>query len=269
MKKYQNTILWLLAILITLSSAIYQRKTGPTYPIDGDVILNNVTINYSLPRSHDTGIDAEIRIPAPDPQIRGEFSYRRFRSNDEWTKVPLQRIGNDLLASIPKQPAAGKVMYRISLSDGQSETLQLTSEPVIIRFKGSVPAFILVPHIFFMFFAMLLSNRSGLQALARAGNLYKYALWTSGLLLVGGLILGPIVQKYAFGSYWTGWPFGHDLTDNKTIAAFIAWALAIWKNKDRINRPGWVLAASITLFLVYMIPHSVLGSELDYTVLEQ
>nr|MBC8402895.1 hypothetical protein [Candidatus Neomarinimicrobiota bacterium] len=126
-----------------------------------------------------------------------------------------------------------------------------------------------VPHIFFMFFAMLLSNRSGLQALVRGGNLYKYALWTSGLLLVGGLILGPIVQKYAFGAYWTGWPFGHDLTDNKTIVAFIAWALAIWKNKDRINRPGWVLTASITLFLVYMIPHSVLGSELDYSTIKQ
>lgn len=160
-------------------------------------------------------------------------------------------------------------MFRISLSDGHSETVQLTSEPVIIRFKGSVPAFILVPHIFFMFFAMLLSNRGGLQALVRAGNLYKYALWTSGLLLVGGLILGPIVQKYAFDAFWTGWPFGHDLTDNKLVAAFIAWGLAVWRNKAGGKRPGWVLAASIILFLVYMIPHSVLGSELDFTTLEQ
>ena len=34
---------------------------------------------------------------------------------------------------------------------------------------------------------------------------------------LGGMILGPIVQKYAFGAYWTGIPFGHDLTDAKNL----------------------------------------------------
>ncbi len=259
----------MVAVVLTLSSAIYQRMTGPTYPISGTVKINDLTIDYRLLRSHDTGVDAEIRIPASDQTIHGEFSYRRYRSHDDWTTVPLQRSGNDLLAYIPNQPAAGKVMYNISLSGEESKPLPLNEEPVIIRFKGPVPDLVLIPHIFFMFFAMLLSNRSGLQVLARGGNLFKYALWTTGLLLAGGLILGPIVQKYAFDAYWTGWPFGHDLTDNKLITAFIIWGLAVWKNKADGKHPGWVLAASIVLFLIYMIPHSVLGSEIDFTVLEQ
>jgi hypothetical protein len=33
--------------------------------------------------------------------------------------------------------------------------------------------------------------------------------------------------------------------------------------KDR-NKKGWALAASIILLAVYLIPHSMFGSELDY-----
>ena len=41
------------------------------------------------------------------------------------------------------------------------------------------------------------------------------------------MILGPIVQYYAFGDLWTGIPFGWDLTDNKTLIALIFWILAV------------------------------------------
>jgi hypothetical protein len=48
-----------------------------------------------------------------------------------------------------------------------------------------------------------------------------------GLPFVGGLILGPPVQLEAFGALWTGWPFGADLTDNKTLIAVLAWVPAV------------------------------------------
>jgi len=38
--------------------------------------------------------------------------------------------------------------------------------------------------------------------------------------------LGPLVQLNAFGDLWTGWPFGGDWTDNKTLFAFIFWVIA-------------------------------------------
>ncbi|MFH1852604.1 MAG: hypothetical protein ABIA75_09690 [Candidatus Neomarinimicrobiota bacterium] len=268
MRKYQNILLWLTAIVITLSSAIYQRQTGPTYPVKGTLELNGAAIEYSLPRSHNSGSDAEVRIAVPDRQSTGAYRYRRFRSNDEWQTITMTRDGDDLVALIPSQPPAGKVQYVITISSDSTAFQPLTDQPVTIRYKGAVPAFILIPHILFIFIAMLLSNRSGLQALTREGYLYPYALWTTLLLLAGGLLLGPVVQKYAFDAYWTGWPWGHDLTDNKTLVAFMFWVVAVWKNRH-YRRPGWVLVASIVLLLVYLIPHSVLGSELDYAALEQ
>jgi hypothetical protein len=115
-----------------------------------------------------------------------------------------------------------------------------------------------------MFVAMLLSTRAGLAAIF-GERTFRLALWTFVTLVVGGLILGPIVQKYAFGAYWTGWPFGTDLTDNKTAVAFLFWLVALVMAWKKPYHRTWVLAASFVLLLVYLIPHSLLGSEIDWT----
>jgi hypothetical protein len=72
-----------------------------------------------------------------------------------------------------------------------------------------------------------------------------------------------VVQLYAFGDLWTGIPFGWDLTDNKTLVAFLFWTLALVANLRRERRWATVLAA-VVLLLIYSIPHSLYGSELDY-----
>jgi hypothetical protein len=77
------------------------------------------------------------------------------------------------------------------------------------------------------------------------------------------MILGPLVQKYAFGELWTGIPFGWDLTDNKTLIAFAFWVLAVWMNRKKA-RPGYTVLAAIVLLLIYSIPHSMFGSQLNY-----
>jgi cbb3-type cytochrome oxidase subunit 1 len=78
-------------------------------------------------------------------------------------------------------------------------------------------------------------------------------------VFIGGFILGPLVQKLSFGVFWTGFPLGLDLTDNKTLIAFIGWLAALiagWRGKPA---RGWVLGASILMLVVYFIPHSLLG----------
>jgi hypothetical protein len=73
------------------------------------------------------------------------------------------------------------------------------------------------------------------------------------------------MQKLAFDAFWTGWPFGHDLTDNKSLVAFIFWVIAlVVMKKNRENRL-WPILASIVLLAIFLIPHSVLGSETDFT----
>jgi len=216
--KSKTFLLWTVTVIITLASIFYQKLTGPTYPVRGKAEIAGETIKCKLLRSHETSSDAVMEFAVPDTIVTGIFKWRRYLSNDDWTIDTLKVSENKIVVVVPKQPTAGKVIYQIAIENGSGERYELSEDPVVIRFKGAVPAYILIPHILFMFTAMLLATRTGLEALANRERTFRLALWTAGLLFAGGLILGPIVQKFAFDAFWTGWPFGHDLTDNKTLA---------------------------------------------------
>jgi hypothetical protein len=259
--------LWLVAFAITTGSAIFQRLTGPTYPVRGQTILNGSEIKYELPRSETTDKDAVVCLKIPDTTIYGYVQYKRFKSYDEWERISFARENDQLLAYLPKQPAAGKLMYTINLIKGDQEISLTEKDPIIIRFKGHVPALFLIPHIILMFLAMLYSNRTAVEALDATGQAKKYMYITIVLFSMGGLILGPIVQKFAFGSYWEGIPLGWDLTDNKTLIAMLGWIWAWIQNRKGKTNRGWIIFASILMLAIYLVPHSVLGSEIDYTKL--
>jgi hypothetical protein len=112
---------------------------------------------------------------------------------------------------------------------------------------------------------MLLSTLAGILALVKNKKHVMYGRITFFALFIGGMILGPVVQKYAFGEFWTGIPLGWDLTDNKTLIAVIAWFIAIIGNRKGNNRPWLTVTAAVILLIIYSIPHSAMGSELDYS----
>ena len=111
------------------------------------------------------------------------------------------------------------------------------------------------------------ANAAGLLALRGEKRLFRISLVVVALLSVGGLFLGPLVQKAAFDAYWTGWPFGSDLTDNKTAVAVLAWAIAAFRARGgRDARVAAVVAAVVTL-AVFLVPHSAWGSQVDWSKL--
>ena len=165
------------------------------------------------------------------------------------------------------QPAAGKVAYRVVLTAGGAETSLTGEDPAVLRYKDPVPVWIIIPHVLVIFTAMLFSTAAGLAALDKKKDPRRFVLWTVGLMFLGGFVLGPLMQKFAFGVAWAGVPLGTDLTDNKTLIAFLAWIVA-WAagRKGRPARP-FVVAASLITLVVYLIPHSLLGSQYDYSKL--
>jgi hypothetical protein len=246
-------ILWAIALIVTLASAAYQRRTGPTYALRGKVAIGGQPLAYTLERSHGGKGDAAVSIPAATPDLEGTVAFHKTGTDDPWTTVALERKGNELTAPLPWQPPAGKIDYKVMLRSGGEMVWLNGGQPVTMRFKGEVPVWILAPHILCMFLGMMVSARAGLGVWAgRDEN--RLALAAFGLITVGGMILGPIVQEYAFGALWTGWPFGPDMTDNKTFVAWLAWVVAVWR-----RRPGWIVAAAVLTFAVFLIPHSVLS----------
>lgn len=265
MNKKQIILFWVISAFLTIAVSLYQRMTGPTYPVSGTVEVNNQKIEYKLARSHAGDGGESVCILVKDRSITGKMTYRRFNSFDDWTNVILARSGDTLIAEIPHQLSAGKVQYNVTLIDENRKEYPLRSEPVIIRFRSDVPAFIVIVHVILIFFAMMLSNMAGFKAFFKDRNVRKTTNWTVIVMLIGGLIFGPLMQYYAFGEFWTGWPIGHDLTDNKMAVAIVFWLLALWRLRKNPESYKWVIIASIVTLVVYLIPHSVLGSELDYT----
>lgn len=261
--------IWFVSVMMAVATMVFQRLTGPTYPLRGEISLADSKISFKLQRTHAGPSDHAIRVEVPADSISGKMRWKRYKTQDEWRDVPMLRESASsrcLVVSLPHQPPAGKLQYLVVLSSGQQSVSLTGDTPVIIRFRGDVPAWWLLPHILFMILAMLLGTRALVEALVRGTRLYAYTLGTTVTLLIGGFVLGPIVQHYAFGVWWSGFPFGHDATDNKTLLSLVAWLLAAWRGKKG-NLRAWVIAAFVALVAIYLVPHSVLGSELDYNKL--
>jgi len=262
----RKALLWTLAVLITLGAAVFQRLTGPSYPMKGRADVSGRMVSYRLARSAENTQDHEVKIVASDASVTGAIVWKRFKVEEPWVRVEMQREGGALVGTLPKQPMGGKLEYRVLLTRDNAEVSLTGASPVVIRFKGSIPAVVLIPHILVMFLAMLFSNMAGLAALFGKDKTRKLVLWTLALLFLGGFILGPLVQKLSFGAWWTGFPLGFDLTDNKTLIAFLFWAVAAIAGRKGREARGRVLAASVLTLVVYLIPHSLLGSEHKYSI---
>ena len=273
----KKTILWLLAFLITIAAAYYQRKTGPTYPKKVKVTLNDSLYDLKLVRSIGLNERPEVKLGINDTSIKAVLFYKRYKTSDDYQascfsykEYPVQSfvmnkifkitVERGFFAEVPPQPPAGKLQYYIELTD---KTGTQTIAPLIIRFKEGVPWYILLPHVLVMFTAMLFSTVAGLMSVTNIPEYKKYGTLTLILLIAGGMILGPLVQKIAFGDFWTGVPFGWDLTDNKTLIVTIFWILAVIMNRKK-KRPFYIALAAIILLIVFSIPHSLFGSEFDY-----
>lgn len=253
----KKSVYWLLAVVITLVLSIYQRMTGPTYPKRVAVELNGETYKVKLPRS---GVqhDEVVALKGVPSGIESQLHYRRYPTTDAFTTVDFTWQDGEWQAPLPVQPVAGKLQYYITV-DGHD---YLADEPVVIRFRNDVPAIILVPHILLMFGAMLLAVYTFLLVITRK----PYSRWlkiTVGTLFVGGFILGPLVQHAAFGPWWAGFPYGTDLTDNKTLLSFLFFAAALATLRWKYNK--WVVCLAVLFMVViFSIPHSAFGSEYDY-----
>jgi hypothetical protein len=254
----KKSVYWLLAIVITLVLSIYQRMTGPTYPKRVTVELNGESYQIKLPRS---GVQKDEIVTLKDipSSIQAQIHYRRYPSAEEYTMADFCWKDGVWQAALPVQPVAGKLQYYLTVAGKD----YLAEEPVIIRFRNDVPAYILIPHILLMFGAMLFAVYMFL--LVVTGK--PYSRWlkiTVGTLFVGGFILGPLVQHAAFGPWWAGFPYGTDLTDNKTLISFLFFLVALATLKWKYNK--WVVALAVLVMIaVFSIPHSTYGSEYDYT----
>jgi len=270
-------LLWLLAIILTLTCFMYQDKTGPTYPLEGEFQTANGPVRFKFLRSETIGADLALMLTNEVPEgVTAYVEYRRYQSDDDWAKISFQpdqfefsRRGRTetVQATGAKLPSlaerAGKYEFFIYIDD-DAEPVSITgSDPILARYKAAVPRWALALHIFTIFASMMLALRTTFEALIN-GN-FQWMIWASIIsLLLGGFFFGPLVQLYAFGVWWSGVPFGYDWTDNKVLVEMVFWLIAACLNRGKKHHRFSVILAGVVTLLVYFIPHSLFGSEFNY-----
>ena len=272
-QRWFRWVIGLIAFIAMFAMASYQRRTGPTWPVPVDEALMGSEVSGELIRTQAGKDDARVALEITSDDIQGEVVWRRYPTQEEWSRLEMVREREDgaaeLTAYLPNQPVAAKLEYSVRLWQGDEELTLPHGETAVIRFRDEVPAWVLIPHILIMFATLWIVFRAALGAVFGEIGVRRFIPSILGFLLFGGFFLGPLVQKYAFDAWWTGWPFGADWTDNKSLAALIAWLIAWWicKKWPQFQRAA-VLFATVVMIVVYLIPHSMGGSELDWESME-
>ena len=258
-----SVVLWAAALAVTLLAAAWQWWTGPSHPKEGEVVVSGKTVTYRFLRSGISGEPLRVAITAP-AEVSGTLRWRRYPGEEPFGGITMLRDGEELFGLLPTQPPAGRLEYSLVLA-GPSGLTRIPEEgPVLMRYRGRVPPSLFIPHIVLVFLSMLVGVRAGLGAFWTRSETFLLSRVTLAGVTIGGMILGPIVQKFAFDTFWRGWPLGSELIDNKTLVLWLAWiaaVVAVAATRDKTDRFArtLVVAAAVVMIVVSFVPHHLRG----------
>ncbi len=204
-----------------------------------------------------------------------------FKNLSSGGKTPLEmkNKGPDLWAA--KLPDLGKgqrAEYHFEIYKGGKKVLRLPEGDgsLLIKYKGHISTPVLALHIVFMFAGFFFVTESFLGAVwirfMGEGTGFTIRMMRAALacIFIGGWPIGFILNYQRFGPVWEGFPFGYDVTDNKTQIIFLFWLIASLlvrgsfyrgdSKSDILDRNQYTLAVMVcyaVTVILFMVPHSL------------
>ena len=165
-------LLWMAALALMLAAAVWQRLgAGPARPrVAARPRSRGRTCGGRLLRSSVSGEPFMVALPAPEG-VTGAVHYRRFPTDEPFREVAMTREGGTLVGLLPTQPPAGKLEYYVALAAPSGPVRVPEGEPIVMRFKGDVPALVLIPHVVTMFVSMMIGIRAASPRLSAGRSL--------------------------------------------------------------------------------------------------
>lgn len=259
--KVGGGVLWVVAAVVVLAVAAWQRMSDTTRPTRGEVVVSGQTMTYRLLRVGPSGEPIRVTIAAPE-DVSGNLRWRPYPGEGAFESFTMLRDGDHVVGFLPAQSPGTQIEYSLVLAGPSGLTRIPGESSVVLHVRGPVPGLVLFPHVAILLLSMVVGVRAGLGAawaLPDTGRLSKLTLLG---LTVGGMILGPIVLKLAAGSFWTGWPFGGDWRANSAVVMWLVWvvaALAAHAAQDGTDRFArtTVIGAALVMILVSLVPRGL------------
>jgi uncharacterized membrane protein YidH (DUF202 family) len=275
----------LVAFLFTLLLLGFARRTTMVRSVHKIVEQQGVLINH-----HTVPKQLGDEVPTISARVTGASDVKlvyKIGKDGELQSVPMNpKPGeeNVFTTFIPHYPKATNAWYyieaikrtedaevKVTLPDKSSHNFK----PILLKFEGKVPTFIIIPHVLCnfgaIFFAVLtlfsaVNIRKGRKTLRES---IKFPLLTFILLFLGFIPFGIAMNHFAFGATWEAFPFGKDVTDNKSQIILLFWLVTLFlvkgtlfrkdERKNLISDRGYstmVIIVFIITIAMYAIPHS-------------
>ena len=208
-----------------IASAVWQRLTGPTHPKRGSTAVAGETVRWRLLRSGTTGEPLMVAVPAPRG-VPGTLHYRRFPLDEPFREIAMGRE-----ARRSRRPAAHPAPGRQArvLRDARRPaggTVRIPDgEPVVMRFKGDVPAARAdPPRRGDVRLGMMIGVRAALAAALGRPEARRYA-WVAVVRdrRSAASCSGRSCRSTPSGRSGRAGRSASDLTDNKTLGMWLAW----------------------------------------------
>jgi hypothetical protein len=280
--------LWRVAVafLFTVLLLVFARKTTMVRSVEKAVEGNGILIEHkTVPKQ------VGDEIPVISAKVEGATLVKlfyRIGKDGEYQAVEMDLepgAQNVFAASLPLRPKGIKAWYyleAVSQEEGGTREVTLPDRsspdfsPILLRYEGEVPPYVVFPHVLCIFGAIFFAGIGLLSAIdVRRGKgslrqSVKFPVITFVLLFLGFLPFGIAMNYFAFGATWEAFPFGWDVTDNKSQIMLLFWLFTLLsvkgtlrgrdESKNLVSGRGYsalVLISFIVTLLIIAVPHSL------------
>lgn len=278
---------WKLGIAFVVVFLLFALSKGSTHRRKAVVVEKlGARIVHLTTSEHIGAGDASIKavVETTSPLSPGSIRlYYKIGRQGTLSWAPMERMaGTDTFAGfVPHQAKGWQAYYYVQVETTQGQVVTLPdaqtpgSRSFLLKFKGVVHPFVTIGHVLCMFSAVFILLVAFFYAfdILRGKRFVHQALapilWALLFLFIGGFPLGWIMAAQTFGKPWSGFPFGWDITDNKTLLAFLYWFILLIlvyrslftkdSSKDLIPPKAFawltILGTLLTIW-IYLVPHS-------------
>ncbi len=267
-------------ILITLVIFVVARRVSRNRSSEVEWTMEDVTLAHrSVYEQMVPGRPEIVLRVSPPVELDAAVIYR-FAGREAFDTVGMTEVSSGVWsARLPSAEKGDRVEYGFRVARaGSPPGGAVAASPVLhlLKYKGEVSTTVLVLHILCMFaaFFFIVQALIGAGAMLVKGEEREFTVaqtrWVLLFAFLGGVPLGFVLNHQRFGTLWEAFPFGTDVTDNKTQVIIIIWILVAamsWKSfmcrrtgRDAAGHATFaaaVIAASILSLVLYLVPHSL------------
>ncbi len=260
---------------------------------------NSIRVVYSHSKEEDAGVPYRFNLTATsmnDSITVNDVKAYFLKKSDFMKKYPalsavdfdsqtLSQVweGNFYTGSFSPLEKNDKYYFFLKITDSTGKSFTLPKDAVEkgtyyhVSYKQNPNKWGLLIHILLMMVALMFLIHAFYYALNYIWNKTDWNIgkgvwsmfWGTLCFAISAFPLGIWIEYEKYGTYWTGFPLGTDITDNKSLFNFLYWFIILILMKGTILKKdhdknligkktfAWLtlLGAIITMVVRFAIPH--------------